>query len=328
MSKLKIVFTDYYYPSIDKELAILAQLGEDVEIVDCTKLIPGGAKVEKELLPYIKDADALIVQFAKIDSSVIEQLDNCKIIARYAIGVDNIDVSAATKKGIYVANVPDYCIDEVADTAMGHILNSVRKMSFARDLLLQGDFSMDALNPIKRIEDCTLGLLGFGNIARNVAKKAAPFFNKIVAYDPYFKDQKSYPTVHFGSLEDVLKESDVLSIHVPLNDSTRGMLGTAEFALMKDGVVLVNTARGPIIDGEALMAALESGKVGFCGFDVISTENFADSPLLHHPKVMLTPHISWNSEGAMDELQRKVAENVVKYFETGRPVYAVNDIGK
>ncbi|MDY6868418.1 MAG: C-terminal binding protein [Chloroflexota bacterium] len=327
MSKLKIVFTDYYYPNNNTELAILAELGDDIEVVDCTKKVSGGVKAEDELLAYVKDADAIIVQFAQISARVIEQLDRCKVIARYAIGVDNIDIPAATKKKIYVANVPDYCIDEVADTAMGHILNGVRKMSCARDLLLKNEFAMSAIRPVKRIEDCALGLLGFGNIARNLAKKGAHFFNEILAFDPYFSDQESYPSIKFVSKEELLNAADVISIHVPLNDSTRGMLGKTEFGMMKDGVVVVNTARGGIFDERALQASLDSGKVSFCGLDVLSTEDFASSPLLRNPKVMLTPHISWYSEGAMDELQEKTARNIVSMFTNGCPVYAVNDVG-
>jgi D-3-phosphoglycerate dehydrogenase len=324
MSRFKIVISDYYYPNLDLEREIFKKCGNNVEIVDCTKLIEGGAKTPQQLIPHIKDADALIVQFADINAEVIAAMEKCKVIARYAIGVDIIDIPAASAKGIYVANVPDYCIEEVADTAMGHILNAFRKLNTARDLVLNGAFSMDAIRPIKRLEECTLGLLGFGNIARNLSRKAYSFFDRILASDPYFERQSDYPGVTFVDFETLLKAVDVLSIHVPLNDSTRHMISDSAFALMQDGVVIVNTARGDVLDQKALLAALESGKVGFCGLDVISDENFMDSPLLRHPKIMLTPHISWYSEGARVELQRKTAENVVQTLLTGQPVYAVN----
>lgn len=321
----KIVFTDYYYPNNDSERKILAALG-DVEIVDCTKIIPGGAKSEEQLLPYVKDADALIVQFADINARVIGQMERCKVIARYAIGVDIIDIDAATQKGIWVANVPDYCINEVADTAMGHILNAMRRIGVSRDMVLNGTFSMDAIRPVARMEECTLGLLGFGNIARNLARKAGPFFKKIVAYDPYFTDKAAYPDVSFVSMEVLLAQSDVISIHVPLNASTRNMINGEAFARMKDGVVIVNTARGGLIDESALLVALDSGKVGYCGLDVISSEDFASSPLLHHPRVTLTPHIGWCSEEGAAELQAKTAQNVVAALTKGRPIYCVNKV--
>ena len=137
---IKVVFSDYYYPDINEEVQILKDFDSEVEILDLTKIIPGGIKDSQKLLPYVKDADALIVQFAKIDKELISRLDRCKVIARYAIGVDTIDIKAATEKKIYVANVPDYCIDEVADTAIAHILNAMRKISKSRDFGVERKF--------------------------------------------------------------------------------------------------------------------------------------------------------------------------------------------
>jgi D-3-phosphoglycerate dehydrogenase / 2-oxoglutarate reductase len=321
---IKVVFSDYYYPNIDEEIQILKGFDTEVEILDLTKIIPGGIKDPQKLLPYVKDADALIVQFAKINKELINSLDRCKVIARYAIGVDTIDIKAATEKKIYVANVPDYCIDEVADTAIAHILNAMRKISLSRDMVLSGKFSMDAILPMKRIKDTNLGLIGFGNIARDVARKMKPFIKSIFVYDPYFSDELDYHDFHFGSLADVLGQSDVISIHVPLNESTSKMFSRENFDLMKKDVILINTSRGGVIDESALLDALESGKVGFCGLDVLTTEDFDSSPLTRHPKVCVSPHIGWNSEGAMKELQRKTALNVVATFNTGKPTYYVN----
>jgi D-3-phosphoglycerate dehydrogenase len=324
MSKYKIVISDYYYPNIDQELHVFESLGDDVEIVDCTKVFPGGAKSPEQLSPIVRDADALIVQFAQVNAEVIEAMQRCKVIARYAIGVDTIDIEAATKKGIHVANVPDYCIDEVANTAIGHLLNAMRKISLSRDLLLRGEFSMDAINPIKRMCDSTLCLLGFGNIARNVYLKSKHLFGNIVAYDPYFPNKEDFPDVVFLPLEEALAQADAISIHVPLNKATREMISQREFRLMKNGVILVNTARGGLINEQALLEALETGRVGFCGLDVLNSEDFKQSPFLRHPNVCLTPHIGWNSEGALLELQRKTAENVVSALENGQPTYCVN----
>ena len=324
MSKYKIVISDYYYPNIDQELRVFKSLGDDVKIVDCTQIYSGGVKDPDQLIPFVEDADALIVQFARINAEVIASMQRCKVIARYAIGVDTIDIEAATKKGIRVANVPDYCIDEVANTAIGHMLNATRKISMSRDLLLEDRFSMDALFPMKRLCDATLCLLGFGNIARNVYSKVKPFFKEIIVYDPFFKNQTDFPDVRFLTLEEALACADVISIHVPLNKATQEMLSSEQFSLMKDGVVLVNTARGGLIDERALLDALEAGKVGYCGLDVLSSEKFNKSPFLHHPRVCLTPHIGWNSEGALLELQRKTAENVVSMLLNGKPIYCIN----
>lgn len=323
MSKYKVVIADYYYPSLEEEMKVFERLGPDAEILDCTKLKPGGIKDPRELAPYAADADALIVQFAVVDRELIESMTKCKVIARYAIGVDTIDLKAAAEKGIFVSNVPDYCIDEVADTAAAHILGCARKVTHARDMLLEDKFSMDAIRPMKRLKNCTLCLMGFGNIARNLYEKMSPFFKSVVVVDPYFTRQDEYPKAEFMTLEQALPRADVVSVHVPLSDATRGMLSEKEFGLMKDGVIIVNTARGGIIDENALKAALDSGKVGFCGLDVISTEDFAQSELLRNPRVVLTPHVSWCSEDAMLELQRKTAENVVETLLNGRPKYCV-----
>ena len=183
---------------------------------------------------------------------------------------------------------------------------------------------MDAILPMKRIRDTNLGLIGFGNIARNVASKMKPFFKSIFVFDPYFNDKSNYRDFHFGSLSDVLNQSDVISIHVPLNESTSKMFSRENINLMKNGVILINTSRGGVIDENALLDALEIGKVGYCGLDVLTTEDFNSSPLTRHPRVCVSPHIGWNSEGAMKELQRKTALNVVTTFSSGKPTYCVN----
>ena len=320
--KYKIVVSDYYYPNLNAERKEFEKLGE-YELVDCTKIVPGGIKNPNELIEYAHDCDALIHQFARIDGGFIDQLEKCRVIARYAIGLDTVDIPAAKNRGIYVANCPDYCIDEVADTAAGHIINAMRRHSRARDLLLENSFEIGKLRPIQRMEDTTLCLLGFGHIARNLYSKIHRFFKEVVAYDPFFAETSAYPRVRFLPLDEALAAADVISIHVPLGPDTKELLSGDQFAKMKDGVVVVNTARGGIINETALVAALESGKVGFCGLDVLETEDYAHSPLLRHPHVMLTPHMGWCSEQAQTELQRKTAQNVVETLMHGKPVYFV-----
>ena len=324
MSHYKIVISDYFYPNLKQEYRIFERLGDDVEVVDCTKIIPGGARTSEQLIPFVGDADALMTQFAGVDAQVIAAMRQCKIIAHYAVGVDIIDIEAATRKNIKVANVPDYCIDEVANSAIGFILDAMRKITLARDLLLNGEFSMDAIQPMKRISGTTLCLIGFGNIARNVYAKARAFFGKVVVYDPFFKGQADYPEIDFLPLEEALAQADAISIHVPLTKTSQGLLGREQFNHMKDGVVLVNTARGALMDEDALLQALDSGKVGYAGLDVLADDEYEHSVFLHHPHVCLTPHIAWNSEGSRDEIQRKTAENVVSALLTGKPIYCVN----
>lgn len=323
MDGYKIVITDYYYKDQEEENKAYARLGKSVEILDLTKIRKGGLFEPEEIIPYVKDCDALVVQFAKITKEVIQAMEHCKVIARYAIGVDNIDLEAAKEKSIYVSNVPDYCIDEVADTAIAHILNGMRGITKARDFLLKGSFQMCDMGTLPRVKDSVLGLLGFGNIARNVANKMQHFFKEIFVYDPFFGQQEKYPYVHFTGLEQILDMADAISLHIPLNPSTRNMIGEAELRRMKPCAVLVNTARGGLIDENALLKVLDEGHLGYCGLDVADTENFLTSPLLHHDRIALTPHIAWNSIAAVKELQRKVGENVVSTLTEGKPVYHV-----
>ena len=323
MSKYKIVFSDYYYPDLHAEMKAFEKLDAELEIVDCTKIVPGGIFDPRELIKYAHDADAIVAQFAKLDKPFLDALEHCRIIARYSIGMDTVDLPAAHAKGIQVANVPDYCIHEVANHAAAHILNALRQITHSRDLLLRNEFDFSKIRPLHRCEEQTLCLLGFGHIARELYGKMKPFFAKVVAFDPYFSGQAAYPDVEFLSLDDALACADVISVHVPLMPATAKMLSDAQFAKMKDGAILVNTARGGLIDEDAMLRALDSGKLGYCGLDVLSSEDFAGSPFLRHENVTLTPHAAWCSEEALAELQRKVGENVVSALLTGKPVYPV-----
>jgi D-3-phosphoglycerate dehydrogenase len=325
MAEHKIVFTDYYYANNDREREILGRLG-DVQIVDCTKLVPGGAKQEDEVIRLAVDADALIVQFARISSKVIDALTRCRIISRYAIGVDTIDVQAAKARGIVVANVPDYCIEEVSDTALAHIFNCLRKVTLAHELLHESSWSFKRIRPLRRISSLTVGLVAFGHIARRLAEKLRPFEARILAFDPYFVDCQSYRWVEFTSLEELLARADVISIHAPHTPETYHLIDSERLACAKDGVVLINTSRGALIDEQALAQALESGKVAMAGLDVLDYPDaeYANSVLMRFPeRVFVTPHMGWYSEESIQDLQRKTALNVYEMLAHGKPLYSV-----
>jgi D-3-phosphoglycerate dehydrogenase / 2-oxoglutarate reductase len=325
MSRYKVVFTDYYYPNNNKEIEILNQLG-DIEIIDCTKIVPGGVKDEDNVIKYASDADAIIVQFAKISRKVIEGLRNCKIISRYAIGVDIIDLNAAREKGIVIANVPDYCIEEVSDTAIAHIFNCIRKVTQANNLLHNGEWVYAKIKPIHRFSSLTVGLVAFGHIARRVAEKLQPFGVSLIAYDPYFKDQKNYPWIKFVPLDELLVKSDVVSVHAPLNDESHHLFNRERMAIMKEGAIIVNSSRGGLIDEVALSESLESGKISSAGLDVLeyADEDYAKSILTKYPdKVFITPHMGWYSEEAIVDLQSKTALNVYEMLKNGKPLYRV-----
>jgi len=326
MVKYKIVFTDYFYPNNDKEVEILKQLG-DVEIVDCTKIEKGGVKEEDKVMKYTEDADAIILQFANISKKVIDHLKKCRIISRYAIGVDTIDVEEAKKRGIIVSNVPDYCIEEVSDSAIAHMFNCIRKISLANNLFCNKLWDYEKIKPMYRFSDQTLGLIAFGNIGRRVAEKLKPFNLRILAYDPYFKNEKNeYNWVKFVTLEELLSKSDIISIHAPLNKETHHLINNNTIALMKDGVVIINTSRGGLIDENALEEGIKSKKVSMAGLDVLEYQDneYYQSVLLKYPeRVIITPHISWYSEGAIVDLQRKTAINVYEMLKNGKPIYSI-----
>ncbi len=322
----KIVFADYYYPSNSQEISILEGLG-DVEIIDLTKIQEGGIKDPEALIPYVIDADALIVQFAQVTKDVIDAMQNCKIIARYAIGLDNIDIVAATSKGIVVSNVPDYCIEEVSDTAMAHIMNCLRAVAYANLLIHEDRWVYEKIKPLKRVSEHTVGLIAFGHIARRTADKLRPFGVKVLAFDPYYTDDGSYDWVEFVTMDELLANSDLISVHAPLNDATRHTLNDAAFAAMKDSVYIVNTSRGGLIDEQALVRAIESGKVRMASLDVLDMldSEYNRSALLKYPEqVTITPHLSWYSETSISELQQKVARNVYGMLKDGKPLYQVN----
>jgi len=325
MAKYKIVFTDYYYADNKVELQVLSQLG-DVEIVDCTKIVPGGIKDADLLIPYVKDADAVVVQFANMSKEVINTMRYCKIIVRYAIGVDVIDVAAAHSRGITVSNVPDYCIEEVSDTAVAHILNLYRSISRSNTLVHDRAWSLSAIQPLKRLRDATVGLVGFGHIARRTAEKLRELTAHILAYDPYITDTQSYDWVEFVGLDTLLSRSDVVSIHAPLTKDTKHMIGEREFSLMKDGTYIVNTSRGGLIDEKALIAALDEGKSRVAGLDVLDTPDsaYSDSPLMQYSdRVFVTQHLGWYSEASIIELKQKVARNIVARLVNGKALYEV-----
>lgn len=325
MPDYKVVFTDYYYPDNQKERNILMQLG-DVEIVDGTLIQPGGILDEDDIIAHARDADAVIVQFAKMTEKVIEGLQKCRIIARYAIGVDIIDLAAAAKKGIVVANVPDYCIEEVSDTAVAHILNCTRKVSLANDLIHSKKWKYEKIKPIRRLAGLTIGLIAFGNIARRTAEKLRAFNVRLMAYDPFFSDNQSYEWVEFVSLETLLAQADIVSIHAPLTSATKHLLNQERFGLMKDGVIVINSSRGELIEEKALLQALESGKVALAGLDVLECpdSDYVQSALLgYREKVFITPHMGWYSEQSIVDLQTKTARNVYEMLANGKPLYSI-----
>jgi D-3-phosphoglycerate dehydrogenase len=254
------------------------------------------------------------------------QLTRCRAIGRFGLGVDNIDLPTAKEKGIAVNYVPDYCTREVSDHAVALLLALIRKIPLSNKLVQSGRWEMPAVVPIRRIEGTVLGLIGFGHIPRLVAPKAQAFGMKVIAYDPFAKpDAFKAAAVESVDLDTLLKTSDYVSVHAPLLQATRGMLNAAAFGKMKKGAYIVNTARGPLIDEPALVAALDSGQVGGAGLDVVAAEPLAkDSPLLDRDNVIISPHTAFYSIEALNELQTKCATDVARVLSGEKAVYPIS----
>ena len=313
-----IAVTECVFPTLDPAKAALAPL-------DPTYRMAKSVNAD-DILAVARDADAILVTYAKITREIISQLTKCKAIGRFGLGVDNIDLAAAKEKGIAVNYVPDYCIREVSDHAMALLLALIRKIPLSNKLVQAGRWEMPAVVPIRRIEGSVLGLVGFGHIPRLVAPKAQAFGSKVIAYDPYAKPEvfkaANVESVDFDTL---LQRSDYVSVHAPLTPDTRGMMNAAAFARMKKGAYIVNTARGPLIDEVALVAALDAGQIGGAGLDVVAAEPLTkESPLLGRDNVIISPHTAFYSIEALDELQAKCASDVARVLSGQKAVYPIS----
>jgi D-3-phosphoglycerate dehydrogenase / 2-oxoglutarate reductase len=313
-----IAVTENIFPTLDPAKAALARLKPTLRMAKSTSA--------EDILAVARDADAILVTYGKLPRDLIMQLTRCKAIGRFGLGVDNIDLPACKEKGIAVNYVPDYCIREVSDHAMAMLLALIRKIPLSNKVVQAGRWEMPVVVPIRRIEGTVLGLLGFGNIPRLVAPKAKAFGMKVIAFDPYAKPElfknAGVESVDFDTL---LKTSDYISVHAPHTPQTRGMVNADAFAKMKKGAYIVNTARGPLIDEPALIAALDGGQVGGAALDVVAVEPLAkDSPLLGRDNVIITPHTGFYSIEALDELQSKCASDVARVLSGEKAVYPIS----
>src|SRR5712691_11559489 len=281
MARPLIAVTDSPFPSLDPAKAALARVDPALRMAKSA-----GAD---DILAVARDADAILVTYARLPAELLRQLKRCKVIGRFGLGVDNIDIKTAAELGIVVTYVPDYCMAEVSDHAMALILALARKVPFSNALVQSGRWEMPAVAPLRRLAGQVLGLIGFGHIPRALMPKAKAFGLTVIAHDPYVApDVLAALGVAGVSFDDLLARSDFISVHAPLTPQTRGLMNAAAFAKMKKGALLINTARGPLVDEAALVAALDSGQLGGAGLDVVTTEPLAkDSPLLGRDNAIL-----------------------------------------
>ena len=317
MSKTLVAVVDTVFPTLDPARDVLAKV--DAELVMAEQPTPDS------ILSVASEADAVLVTYGKITSEVIDGLKNCKVIGRFGIGIDNIDIPAATAKGIIVVYAPVYCLEEVSDHAMALMLSLARKITFSNNLVSDGRWEMPAVVPIARLKGRTLGLVGLGNIPQNIVGKAQAFGMEVAASDPYCPDDIfNKLNVKKMELDELLSVSDFVSIHAPLTKETEGMFNAGAFKKMKNSAFLINTARGPLVNIDDLAAALENGEIAGAGLDVLPTEPpTKDNPLVGRPDVILTPHTGFYSEDALLDLQTTVASDVADVLDGKTPKYPV-----
>ncbi len=312
-----VAVTDSVFPNLDPAGEVLAKIGAELRLAK--------EPTPEAILEIARDADAVLTTYAKVTADMISQLTRCRVIARFGIGVDNVDIPAATKAGIVVTRVPDYCLDEVSDHTMALLLALVRKIPASNARTQSGRWEMRAVVPIHRLRGTVLGLVAFGQIPQLVAPKAQAFGIRVVTYDPYVSKQTVADAgVRPVDFDELVRISDYISIHTPLLPVTRHLFNADVFRRMKPGAYLINTARGPIIDEVALAAALDRSELAGAALDVMEQEPPAGSPLFGRDNVIITPHTSFYSEESLVDLQTKAAEEVLRVLSGQAPRNPVN----
>jgi D-3-phosphoglycerate dehydrogenase / 2-oxoglutarate reductase len=313
---MKVLVTDADYSSLDIEAEVLAAAGHELVAASC--------ETPEEVIAAAAGVDALLVQFAPITAEVFEALPQLRLLSRYGVGVDVVDTEAAREHGVWVCNVPDYGTTEVAMHAVAMLLALLRNVAGHDREVRAGHWDYHLGGQLRRPSSLTLGVVGLGRIGGMAAERAAPWFGAVVGYDPYLTDSDWPNRLERLSLEDLFARSSAVTLHLPLTDTTRGLIGTDLLARMPSGSYLVNTARGGLVDLDALLEALDSGRLAGVALDVLPQEPPPqDHPLLSHPRALITPHVAWYSAEAEVELRRKAAQNIVDWARSGRPTYAV-----
>ncbi len=314
----RVVVTDHVFDGIEIERSVLAPLGADVVVAP--------AADEDTLTDLARGADALLVCYAKVTRAVVDAAaeGGVRIISRYGVGYDNVDVDAASASGILVTNVPDYCLDEVADHTFALLLSAARGVVRAATTLREGGWAVPQ-EGIHSLRGRQLTLVGIGRIGSKTAERALAFGLRVVAYDPYITEAPIAGIELSGSLEEALREADFVSLHAPMTPENRHLIGEETIAQMSRAPVLINTSRGGLVDLAAATAALESGRLAGVALDVTEPEPLPeDHPLRRHPRAIVTPHMAFYSVEAQDELQRRAAEEVARALTGEAPRSPVN----
>jgi len=321
MSRFTVVIADNRYASYHQEEEVLRE-------VDAGVVIFSSSSAAEARMSFAA-ADAILVNLFPMTADIIEGLQKCKVISRYGVGYDNVDVETATRKGIWVARVPDYCFEDVADHALALLLSCVRKIPYKDRMVREGRWNLHKDQPCYRMEGRTLGIIGYGNSGHCLHRKVFGFgFARVLVCDPNERDSviRAAGAVPVP-LSTLLAEADYITLHIPLSHETRHLIGAAELARMKRGTILVNTSRGPVLDEQALAESLRDGHLGGAGLDVFEEEPLPPGSLLRTlDNVIFTDHAGWYSEESVVELKTKAARNVAAVLAGGAPAYPVNSV--
>jgi D-3-phosphoglycerate dehydrogenase / 2-oxoglutarate reductase len=320
---LRVLVTDFAWPSLDIEREILAGVGADLVVAQSGE--------EAELLELAPDVDAILTNWKRVPEAAVGKAPRCLVISRYGVGVDNIPVDLATELGIVVANVPDFCVNEVADHAMGLLLACARRLITFTNETRSGVWSLEHAPGLPRLAEQALGVVGFGRIARALVPRARGFGLRVLVYTPRLAAAGSAPAELArqvevaASLDDLLAAADYVSLHVPATPATTGLIGEHQLRQMKPSAYLINTSRGALIDEDALARALREQRIAGAALDVLSREPPpADFPLLAAPNLILTPHAAFYSDASIHEVQTRAATNVATVLSGQVPEHLVN----
>lgn len=326
-SPIKVVVTDYIEPDLNWEARDAKKFGVQFEAYQLSRA------TEAELASATRDAHVIVVNMAPVTASLVSSWRNCELVVRHGVGYDNIDVDALTDRGIRLCNIPDYCIQEVAEQAIALIFNLVRKVSWSRSVLeassKTGLWDFAPIKPIHRLQNQTIGIVGLGRIGSTVYRGLTAFGSKCLVCDPNLSQERiAKMDVQPLPFEDILRQADIITLHLPLTSQTQNLINKSSLALIKPGACIVNTARAGLIDHAALCEALREGRLGGAALDVFETEPpRPDDPLFSLENVVLTPHLSWYSVEADEEIRRKVFDQILRYREGLDPLHWLNESG-
>lgn len=313
---MKILITDYDFPDLELEQALYRDAGIEIVVAQC--------RTEDEVITASVGCQGLLVQYAPVNAKVFAARPEIRIVSRYGAGFDTVNTADAAAHGVWVGNSPDYGVGEVATHALAMTLSLLRHIAFYDRDIKAGKWHFSTAGKIQRVGDMTVGILGLGRIGKRMAHISRNSFKRVIACDPYIIDGDFPAYVERVSMEELFAQADAISLHVPLTDETRGLVNASMLGLMKPGSVLVNTARGAVLNIDDLLDVLDAGRLDSAALDVLPVEPpEMDARIVQHPRVVLSPHAAFYSVVAEKELRRKAAQNLIDWSLHGHPTYAV-----